>query len=254
MIMPDSLLAPEVQNAIHDASIPATRSVLVNRVPTTIHVPFPSPVDWRDVPIYFVLLDRFNNPGGAPAHTWNQPFDGFQGGTFEGVREKLGYIADLGFRGLWLSPVQKNLQFENGTYHGYGIHDFLEIEPRFSSNPATPGLAERELQALIDEAHARGIFVVLDVVLNHTGNVFGYAAGPSAPANTAHDFSNSILDVFWRDANGIGNPPASQFPAAPSRNAVVWPRQFHKTEFFRRMGMQDPNNERLAISRHSRSS
>jgi hypothetical protein len=103
-IMPDSLLAPEVKDAIRTASTPATRSVLVNGAPTTIEVPFPSPTDWRDVPIYFVLLDRFNNPGGAPAHTWDQPFDRFQGGTFEGVRQKLGYIADIGFRGLWLSP------------------------------------------------------------------------------------------------------------------------------------------------------
>jgi len=89
--------------------------------------PFPSPADWRDQSIYFIIVDRFSNPTSAPVH---QPFDDpgffdFQGGKFSGIQNQLGYIKALGAGGIWLSPVLKNLQFDHGSYHGYGIHDFL---------------------------------------------------------------------------------------------------------------------------------
>ena len=62
-----------------------------------IRTPYPSPEDWRDQVIYFLMVDRFNNPSAPPNH---QPFDGehdaFQGGSLEGVREQLGYIKALG--------------------------------------------------------------------------------------------------------------------------------------------------------------
>jgi 1,4-alpha-glucan branching enzyme len=104
---------------------------------------FPSPEDWRDQCIYFLLVDRFNNPDSPPRH---EPFDAefnqFQGGTFNGIRDKLQYLKDLGVGALWLSPVLKNCQFDAHSYHGYGIQNFLAVEPRFGSRPE---LAESEL-------------------------------------------------------------------------------------------------------------
>src|SRR5215467_7423352 len=72
---------------------------------------FPSPVDWRDRWIYFLMVDRFNNPAAPPRH---QPFDdpdffGFQGGTFAGIQQQLPYIKGLGAGAIWLSPVLKNV-------------------------------------------------------------------------------------------------------------------------------------------------
>ena len=134
--------------------------------------PFPSPPDWRDQWIYFLMVDRFNNKSSPPRH---QPFDDpgysdFQGGKFSGVMDKLPYLKKLGVGAIWLSPALKNLRFDP-TYHGYGIHDFLRAEPRFADDQEN---ADNELRALVDGAHAQGIYVIFDIVLNHTGNVFTY--------------------------------------------------------------------------------
>jgi len=139
--------------------------------------PGASPADWRDCPIYFLMVDRFN-AAKPPAH---QPFDdpnfyGYQGGKFSGVRAQLPYIKTLGAGAIWLSPVLKNLPFASESYHGYGIHDFLHAEPRFADDPAA---ADDELRALIDAAHAQGLYVILDIVLNHVGDVFAYVGTPA---------------------------------------------------------------------------
>src|SRR6476646_6978787 len=99
--------------------------------------PFPSPIDWRYQTIYFIIVDRFNNPRSRPVHEpFDDPaFDLFQGGKFSGVESQLGYIKALGAGAIWLSPVLKNLHFELNSYHGYGIHDFLRAEPRFADDP-----------------------------------------------------------------------------------------------------------------------
>ena len=104
-------------------------------------------------------------------------YSDFQGGTFNGIREQLDYLKTLGAGAIWLSPVQKNCQY-SPSYHGYGIQDFLAIEPRFASNPALakqdPRFVENELRQLVDEAHARGIYIIFDIVLHHAGDVFAY--------------------------------------------------------------------------------
>jgi glycosidase len=180
-----SLFAPEVQSVLDNAESAAGQA----------GGPFPSPADWRDHVIYFLMVDRFNNPGGPPLH---QPFDDpnydqYQGGTFSGVQEQLAYIKNLGAGAIWLSPVLKNLRFDRGSYHGYGIHDFLRAEPLFAPGAAN---ADDELRALVDAAHKAGLYVIFDIVLNHTGDVFAYNGNSSAP------FSSTPLPVEWRDANG----------------------------------------------------
>ena len=135
---------------------------------------FPSPPDWRDYPIYFLMVDRFNNPNKTPAH---QPFDdpnyfAYQGGSFDGVRAQLSYIKALGAGAIWLSPVLRNGNNDPGCYHGYGIHDFLNANPNFATNPAN---ANDELRALVDAAHGLGLYVIFDIVMNHTGDMFAYS-------------------------------------------------------------------------------
>jgi hypothetical protein len=129
-VPPTSLYAPEFQAVLDQAVHP----------PTPASAPFPSPIDWRDRWIYFLMLDRFNNGAAAPRH---QPFDdpnfyGFQGGKFSGVQEQLAYIKQLGAGAIWLSPVLKNFSFDPNTYHGYGIHNFIAAEPRFADNRRRP--------------------------------------------------------------------------------------------------------------------
>jgi 1,4-alpha-glucan branching enzyme len=155
---------------------------VLDRAQTPSGALFPSPEDWRDQCIYFLLVDRFNNPDAAPR---NAPFDAqfneFQGGTFNGIREKLGYLKDLGIGALWLSPVLKNCQFDAHAYHGYGIQNFLAVEPRFASSPE---LVESELRSLVDEAHRLGIYIIFDIVLHHAGDVFEYVIGGQVQAES----------------------------------------------------------------------
>lgn len=230
--MPDSLFSPEFQaifSQVRDTGGP----------PET----FPSPIDWRDEWIYFLMVDRFNNPASPPRH---QPFDdpgfyGFQGGNFAGIQDRLPYIKALGAGAIWLSPVLKNVPFEEGTYHGYGIHHFLRADPRFASDPAR---ADDELRALADAAHEIGLYVILDIVLNHTGNVFAYAceAGEQtceASAGAESDFRPTARAVQWRDASGNAHPdwPDIANISGPPTDGLVWPSELHDNSFFRRQGL-----------------
>jgi glycosidase len=229
-----SLSDPQVQAAFTRAASPGTKSVSINGQDVTVPTPFPSPQDWRDGWIYFLMIDRFNRADGvAPKHLpHDAPFGGFQGGTFNGVRQQLKYIKGLGAGAIWLSPVLKNRQSDNGTFHGYGIQDFIQPDPRFASSPAK---AEDELRALVDEAHALGLYVIFDIVLNHTGDVFGYK-GSGSSANG----SRNVLPIEWRDETGAARadfPVVEDVPQAQRKpDGLVWPAELQRNEFFRRKG------------------
>jgi glycosidase len=205
--------------------------------------PFPSPADWRDLPIYFLMVDRFNNPSAAPRHLpFDDPaFSDYQGGKFSGVRKQLSYIRQLGAGAIWLSPVLRNLPFDP-SYHGYGIFDFLTAEPRFADDPAH---ADDELRALVDAAHEQGLYVVFDIVLNHTGDVFAYRCDPGDVAcNNSQGSTASFHDqpqaVAWRDASGAAQPAFAAVESIPasqrSRSALVWPAELQQNRTFRRQG------------------
>src|SRR5260370_5310607 len=244
---PTSVFGADVQAVFDAVSTARTKSVPIDGGSRDISVPFASPTDWRDTWIYFLMMDRFNNPSAPPASTtgkppiaFDQPFGAFQGGTFEGVRQKLGYLRDLGVGAIWLSPVLKNCQYENGTFHGYGIQDFLHAEPRFFSNPASarldPTLADDELRALVDEIHARGMYAIFDIVLNHAGNVFAYVVGGNDNVAQA-DFKNNPYDIRWHDEKG--NPAFPDIATAPrplAPDAGVWPEELQSNDRFRRQG------------------
>ena len=221
-----------------------TKSVTVSGMPRTIPMPFPSPTDWRDTWIYFLLLDRFNNPARAPAGTWNARFDHRQGGTFDGVRAQLGYLEQLGVKALWLSPVLKNARPDwRYNYHGYGQQDFLNVDERFGSD-GTRETAERELTQLVDEAHARNMYVIIDIVLNHSARVFDYVRPDGVVASfgdraVMEGALGSEPAVQW--LNGLGSPrpdwtdrlPA---PAQLGLDDAVWPSDLQNHLFFRRRG------------------
>jgi glycosidase len=165
-----------------------------------------------------MMVDRFNNPAAPPHHQpWDHPWGDYQGGTFAGIQQQLDYLQELGVGALWLSPLLKNCQF-SPSYHGYGFQNFLAIEPRFSSNPERahhdPQFVEGELRELVDEAHARNIYVIFDIVLHHVGDVFAYPNfGSVAPWND-HPYP-----ILWCDEQGNPNaawPEASSIPTCLS--------------------------------------
>jgi glycosidase len=234
--MPASIRSAEIQAVFDQARNPSTKRIKVGRKTVAIPTPFPSPEDWRDKWIYFLLVDRFNNPQSPPQYApWDGEHPKFQGGTFNGVREQLDYLQELGVGAIWLSPVLKNCQYSPYTYHGYGIQDFLHIDPRLASDPEAakknPELVESELRQLVDEAHARGIYVIFDIVLNHTGDVFEYAGyGSVAP------WRDYPYTIYWRDANGSARPDWMEAPADVPSDAAVQPAELRRNAYFRRQG------------------
>jgi glycosidase len=246
--MPTHVFEVSVSQAISAAQAAArakaTKTVQVGSQTRTVRSPFPSPEDWRDKWIYFLMIDRFNNPAAAPQGAWNRRFDFRQGGTFKGVQEQLGYLEQLGVKAIWLSPVLKNSKPDwQYNYHGYGQQDFLNVDERFASD-GTRATAEGELTELIDEAHARDIHVVLDVVLNHAARVFDYVL----PSGVVSSFGDpSVMDgslgseppVRWLNGLGIARADWQDRldpPAQLHADDAVWPSDLQDHVFFRRRG------------------
>ncbi len=116
-----------------------------------------SPPWARDAMVYQIFVDRFT--GITDRWLSTDELNSFTGGTLNGVREHLDYIADLGITAIWLSPI-----FTATSYHGYDTVDYYAIDPRFGTKD--------DLQQLVQAAHARKIRVILDFVANHTGPTF----------------------------------------------------------------------------------
>jgi len=107
----------------------------------------------RDAVIYHIFVDRFDPGGGRPFQSPGS-LGGIFGGTLRGVMERLDEIQELGATCLWLSPI-----FPSPSHHGYDATDYQAIEARLGSLD--------DLRALTDAAHARGMRVILDYVVNH---------------------------------------------------------------------------------------
>lgn len=184
---------------------------------------FPSPLDWRDQFLYQLLVDRFDDAKEHPAYDPEttprdrDPKSGcvFQGGKIKGITRRLDYIKGLGCTGIWLSPPFKQRQDDPGSFHGYGIQDFLAIDPRFGTT--------EDLRELTREAHARGMYVVLDVVINHSADVFRYQGdGP-------HD--------YWREGrHEFGKWHMISAGPELGPDDAVWPRELQTPDAFKRKG------------------
>lgn len=222
--MIDSVYSKDFSDFMKSVKNQVEKEVNVGSNKVKIKTPFHSPEDWRDEIIYFIMIDRFNNSDSAPKSQWDTAYNGFQGGTFRGICDKLDYIKSLGVTSIWLTPVFKNCIYEN-TYYGYGIQDFLTVDPRYGT--------EEELTEFIDQAHARGMHVILDIVLNHTGEVFKYDLGQQDTQDQPF-LSNSPYNILWRDK--VGTPRWSAVPQGCGPNEGVWPIELQKNEYFYRLG------------------
>jgi glycosidase len=115
--------------------------------------------------IYFVMVDRFAN--GDPTNDGDaDPKDpaAFQGGDLKGLIDRLDELKSLGVETVWLSPIfqMRTEKFHgHGAFHGYWVEDLMQVEPRFGDTAL--------LRRLSDQLHARGMKLVLDMVLNHVG-------------------------------------------------------------------------------------
>jgi len=136
-----------------------------------------SPFFWNAANIYFLLTDRFNNGDTLNDISLNRTKEtavlrGFMGGDIQGITQKIndGYFTDLGINAIWFSPVVEQIHdnVDEGTgntygYHGYWAKDWTALDPNFGT--------KKELEILVKTAHANGIRILMDIVLNHTGPV-----------------------------------------------------------------------------------
>ncbi|MHC4556950.1 MAG: alpha-amylase family glycosyl hydrolase [Planctomycetota bacterium] len=222
---------------------------------------FPSPVDWRDQVLYFLLVDRFSDgredtrplldrrnleaarptlPNGQLWSWDNWAKSGaqrWQGGTIKGVQSKLGYLKKLGVTTIWLSPVFKQ-RGHLDTYHGYGIQDFLDVDPRFGTR--------KDLVELVTAAHSEGLRIILDVVFNHSGSNWLYRPDtPGGIYEAVYNPNGRYPFGAWRD--GRGGP----VPDIDVGEDGVWPNELQHQDCYTRAGtgdmskggIDDPNAE-----------
>ena len=244
-----------------DSVLAATRP---NSIRSNVSLPrrqggFPSPVDWRNEVLYFLLADRFSD-GQEPQRPlldrrnlpaarqlangatwrWDQWAESganrWQGGTLRGIRSKLGYLKKLGVTTLWLSPIFKQ-RGHLDTYHGYGVQDLLDVDPHFGDRS--------DLVDLVSEAHDRGLRIILDIIFNHSGTNWIYPpntpGGPFTPVYTTGQYP------FGDWLGDQGQPVA----AIQSSEDGVWPAELQNPDDYTRAGagdlgagdINDPNAE-----------
>ena len=216
---------------------------------------FPSPIAWEDQTFYFLMLDRFSDgrengykdnegnlvrSGTTPAYSpagaenavkteadaahWREAGTKYVGGTLKGLESKIGYLKRLGVTALWISPIFKQVRFRE-TYHSYGIQNFLEVEPHFGSR--------EDLREVVRTAHANGIYVVLDIILNHAGNAFSYSGEQD------HPWTGGMYPVEgFNDKDG--NPTIPFVKANPQNlpdyDGALFPVELQQPDTFTRKG------------------
>jgi glycosidase len=228
-----------------------------------------SPLAWEDQVLYFLLLDRFSDGmeqgykdnGGKPvkggqtpaynpaidngnavatpadAASWRDAGGKWCGGKLQGLTSKIGYLKRMGVTALWLSPIFKQVSFQE-TYHGYGIQDFLSVAPNFGSIA--------DLQKMVQTAHANGIYVILDIILNHAGNIFSYNPDRFP---TCDDKGNIYMDPRWdnnpynvrgfNNSDGTAVIPFQDISSGQptvGRDDAIWPREFQNPDCFTQKG------------------
>ena len=158
--------------------------------------------------LYMLMPDRFAN-----GDTQNDQIAGMNtykcdrtqhslrhGGDLEGIRQHLDYFNELGVTALWFTPVLENNSPDsyNGysTYHGYATTDYYRVDPRFGTN--------EEYRRLTDEAHAKGLKVVMDMIFNHSG--FEHPWTHDMPS---HDWLN--LPEWLKQSGGKSDPRGTDF-------------------------------------------
>lgn len=142
--------------------------------------------DWDEARIYFALTDRFADGDKTNnADVDKEHLEAYHGGDFRGMIDKLDYLQELGINTLWITPIVDNIDFNKGAdfnakqygYHGYWAKDFTKLDEHLGDMET--------FKELINKAHDKGIKIMVDVVLNHTG--YGLKADEDRPGITPED-------------------------------------------------------------------
>ncbi|MEE4258187.1 MAG: glycoside hydrolase family 13 protein [Bacteroidales bacterium] len=156
--------------------------------------------------IYLLMPDRFSN--GNPE---NDEMEGLlekpdrknplgrHGGDIQGIVDHLDYLEELGITALWINPLLEN-NMPQQSYHGYAITDYYKVDPRFGTN--------EDYKRLVEEAHKKGLKIIMDMVANHCGT--GYYWNDDLPASDWYhewpEFTRSnYRGIVQSDPNASGN-------------------------------------------------
>ncbi|TFY50619.1 hypothetical protein EVJ58_g10968, partial [Rhodofomes roseus] len=153
---------------------------------------------WRGRSIYQIITDRYALPDGADLNACNPKDQTWCGGTWTTIRENLDYIQGAGFTAIWISPVSQNYEGPRtaygDAYHGYWIADVTKLNDRF-------GTAD-DLKALSDELHRRGMYLMVDVVVN---NVMATSTTPDLSTFLFQDESkfHPFCPIDWNNDTSV---------------------------------------------------
>lgn len=229
---------------------------------------YKSPAAWEDEVLYFLLVDRFSDEkeydgftdldgnsvasptagrttplfeaerdaGTADRESWFNAGRTWCGGTIAGLKDKLGYLVRLGITAVWLSPIFKQVTGSE-DYHGYGIQNFLDVDPHFCPH------GREELKDFVAAAHAAGIRVILDIVLNHAGDVFAYQE------NLIYNYYQGQqwpVKGFRQNLADAGSLPFESIDLNAHPDAwpdgAIWPAEFQKKDVWTHQGaINSPN-------------
>ena len=170
--------------------------------------------EWRSRSVYQVLTDRFALGSGG-SDSCGGDLHAYCGGSFAGIESRLDYITRMGFNAIWISPVVA--QTDRG-YHGYWASDLTRVNPYFGDRSS--------LKSLVDAAHSRGVWVMLDVVANHMGPSISDIGGfnPFNQSDHYHDCGPCPSDcniANFNDDNTLRHCRLSGLPDLNQENNYV---------------------------------
>ena len=248
--------------ALSAAAVAATPPGLQRSVVPTnalkLHVPSP---DWRDQVIYFAVTDRFddadpsnNNQGAGEFNPASNAR--YSGGDLKGLTRRLDYIQGLGATALWITPPVANqwwdASIQYSGYHGYWAENFRKVDAHLGQLS--------DYQALSDRLHRAGMYLVQDIVLNHTGNYFQYA-GPWDAKQVARNFQRNPVSSGARapsqwpfslnDARNPAQRKAGIYHWTPNVTDFTDPEQESN---FQMSGLDDLNTENPVVRKALRDS
>lgn len=218
---------------------PSVRDI-INQRPPPPNPYHPSPSAWESQVLYFLLPDRFatgaedtippyteNDNSNATSSTssaasWREAGATWQGGKLKGIKSQLGYLKRLGVTAVWVGPIFKQVLHDENSYHGYAVQNFLNIDPHFGTR--------EDLKELVQAAHEMGLYIILDIILNHSGDVFEYKGGKK-------DYTGQKYEVEgFRDAKGEATlpfePVDQENGGEDVEDCAIWPAELQKRDTF----------------------
>lgn len=168
-----------------------------------------TPEQWRRRSIYQLLTDRFARADNSTTAPCSDGYQGFCGGSWKGIESHLDYIQGMDFDAIWISPITKQIDNPARAFHGYSQQDLYQLNSDFGT--------EQDLKDLSAALHARGMYLMVDVVPNHfgwNGDIGSVDYSTMNPFNSASDYhtfceiadENDITQITLCDLGSASYP------------------------------------------------